>query len=419
MYFREAIKMRISLLLAGFLLAVPALSQAKTLEELLVEKGVITKNEASMTDGEAPGFIIWKDGTRINYPSEGVTASVTTLLQERYTYSDNDEDSGEKNTSSFDTRRARVFLSGTALNEEFAYMLQADFVGDSDETKDNQKSPSMKDAYIVWKPCDGMAFKFGQMRTAVSRQYNTSPAKLQFVERSVVSDYMQLGRQQGLLATQELVDGMVEVGAGIYNGESDGEGENLSGVDTRQTGIVNMRVNAMGKTNSHNEGDESDLDYTEDMAVSFGGAYAHSSANNDLGAGLEHTNRDTVSVDANLKSEGLSLHAEYFYQNQDADSFTDSVDANGFYAQAGYFLDPKTLEVAARYAFLDCDNGKASGECSGNDSINQVAATINYYFKKHNLKAQFGYEFNNEDTATSNGEDINTTKWVFQLSAYM
>lgn len=411
--------MRKFIFIVGLLFLAPAVTQAKTLEELLVEKGVITKSEAATSSNTAAaGTVTWKDGSRFSYPSEGITANVATILQERYTYTDNDADSGVKNTSSFDTRRARVLISGTALHEEFSYMLQGEFVGNDDGTSDNTKSPDLKDAYIAWKATDWLSLKFGQMRTAISRQENTSPAKLQFVERSVTSDFFQLGRQQGMLATSSLMDGSIKIGAGVYNGESDGEGRNLSGQDTRHTGILNMRVNAMGDTNSHNEGDEGDLEWTEDTSLSFGGAYAHSSANNDVGAGLENTNKDTFSVDANLKSQGLSMHAEYYYQNQDADSFSDSVDANGFYVQAGYFLDPKVLEIAARYALLDCDDGKAGGACAGNDNLNQVAATINYFFKKHNLKAQLGYEFNNQDKQDV-GEDINTNKWVFQISAYM
>jgi phosphate-selective porin OprO/OprP len=407
--------MRKSILIAGLILLTPAVSQAKTLEELLVEKGVITKSEGAAASEGAPGSLSWKNGNRMSYPSEGVTANVATQLQERYAFTDRDEDSGEKNTSSFETRRARIIVSGTALHEEFSYVVQTDFVGDTEA--DGTKSPELRDAYIKWAACDWLALKFGQMKTGISRQFNTSSAKLQFVERSAVSDFMDLDRQQGIQASSDLADGMIDVAVGMYNGESDGEGRNLPGNDTKETVVLNARVNALGKMDSYEEGD---VNWTEDMAVTVGGAYAHSSQNADFGAGMESGDKDTVSVDANLKSNGLSVHAEYFYQNQDADSFQDSVDANGFYVQAGFFLDPKVLEIAARYALLDCDDGQAGGECAGNDSINQAAATINYYFKKHNLKAQFGYELTNEDPeGGGSGNDSNTNKWVFQVSAYM
>lgn len=404
--------MRKSIVVAGLLLLAPSVTQAKTLEELLVEKGVITKGEAA-SSSTSGGSWTWKNGNRVSYPSEGVTANIATQLQERYTFTDNDEDSGLKNTSSFETKRARITVSGTALHEEFSYVLQTDFVGHSE---DGTKSPDLRDAYLKWAACDWTAIKFGQFKTAVSRQFNTSSSKLQFVDRSGVSEYFDLGRQQGAGITADLMDGELEVGAAIFNGESDGEGRNRPGVDTKETGVLQARWNAMGEMDPYAEGD---IDYTEDAAVNIGAAFAFSSANNDLGAGEEDTDKDTLSVDANLKMEGLSVHGEYFYQNQDADSYADSVDVNGFYLQAGYFLDPKTLEVAARYGYLSCDDGKGDGDCAGNDNINQVAATINYYFWKHNLKAQAGYELTNEDIAGAGGDDINTNKWIFQLSAYL
>lgn len=404
--------MRKSVILAGVLLLTPAISQAKTLEELLVEKGVITKGEAT-SGGDSGGSLGWSNGTRISYPSEGVTTTIATQLQERYTYTDNDEDSGEKNTSSFETRRARVIVSGTALHNEFSYVLQTDFVGRNDE---GTSSPELRDAYLKWETCDWTSLKLGQFKTGVSRQFNTSSSKLQFVDRSVASEYMDLDRQQGIGASMDPWEGQLLLGAAMFNGESDGERRNRGGVDTRHTSVLNARWNALGKMDSFEEGD---ISQTEDMAVSLGGAWAHSSLNTTVGDALENGDKDTFSVDANMKYQGWSIHGEYYYQNQDSDSLADSIDTNGFYVQAGVFLDPKVLEVAARYSLVDCDDGNGSGSCSGNDTLSQAAATINYYFWKHNLKAQLGYEFLSEDPEASGSDDINTNKWIFQLSAYL
>jgi phosphate-selective porin OprO and OprP len=414
--------MRKSILVAGLLLLSPAIScpatsHAKTLDELLVEKGIITKGEAASASSGAAGSVSWKDGNRFSYPSEGVTAKVTTLLQERYTFTDNDEDSGEGNTSSFDTKRARIIVHGSALNEEFAYELETDFA-EEEHGHEGDKSPALLNAAIEWKACDWAVFKMGQFKTGVSRQWNTDPAKLQFVNRTLVSDYMDLGRQQGLSATGNIADGQIELSAGVFNGESDGEGQNHSGNDTDHTGIVSARWNAVGKLDPSAEGD---IDYTEDAALSVGAVYAHSAGNNAVGTStvLEDTDKDTINADLSFKYQGWSAAAEYYYQSQDADSYADSVDVNGFYVQVGYFLDPKVLEVAARYGLLDCDSGQGIGVCSGNDQINEVDATVNYYFWKHNLKAQLGYELINEDPIGAGTSGINTNRWIFQLSAYL
>jgi hypothetical protein len=42
---------------------------------------------------------------------------------------------------------------------------------------------------------------------------------------------------------------------------------------------------------------------------------------------------------------------------------------------------------------------------------------INHYWWKHNLKAQLNYDHVNE-RVLGEGDDINTNKWLLQLSSY-
>jgi phosphate-selective porin len=401
--------MRKATLIAALFLLTPTVSQAKTLEELLVEKGVITKGEAAGSTSAAASKVYWNNGTRVDFPDTGFTTTIATQLQTRYTFADNDEGVGQVNTSSFDVHRARLIVSGTALNKEFSYRLSTDFVGGTDT--DNPDSPAVRDAYIQWQPClDDLGVRLGAFKTGISRQFNTDQSALQFVDRSTASEYFTLGRQNGAALMKTFADGMIEASAAIFNGSSDGEGPNLSGTDTLHTGVASVRVNPMGKMNAYEEGD---LDYTEDTALSLGAAYAYGDATNaKLG---NETN--TINVDANLKSNGLSLSGEYFHQNVNPDEGSD-VSPSGFYAQAGYFLTPKKLELAARYGYTDCDNGKASGVCAGFDSISEAAATINYFFWRNSLKAQLGYSHQASDLTDTSASDVKNNKYVFQLSSY-
>jgi len=389
-----------SVLLAGL----PGISQAGSLEDLLVEKGVITKGEASGMKASGPAKVYWNRGTRIDFPDNGFTFGFNTLFQSRYSFIDSDL---SDNVSTFDVVSARLMANGTALNEEFAYKVEGDLVG---ESVDGERTPTLKDAYLAWSPC-GWTLKMGQFKTLVSRQYANSEYALQFADRSVATDFFNLGRQAGLHGSTSLMDGQIELGAGIFNGESDGEGTNRSGVDTNHTGIVDVRWNAMGKMNIKEEGD---VDYTEDAALSLGARYAYSDYQ--TGDDLMDVGGDTIGVDVNFKSQGFSFHGEFFNANVDPDVGEDQ-DSSGFYAQAGYFLDPKTWEVAARYSMVDCDNGSAWGDCSGNDQISEWAATINHYWWAHYLKAQLGYF--HTTTEPVSGEDIEDNRWVFQLSSYL
>ena len=53
--------MRKLTVLAALLLLVPTVSQAKSLEDLLVEKGVITKSEARGSSHDSGAKVYWKD----------------------------------------------------------------------------------------------------------------------------------------------------------------------------------------------------------------------------------------------------------------------------------------------------------------------------------------------------------------------
>jgi phosphate-selective porin OprO and OprP len=50
--------------------------------------------------------------------------------------------------------------------------------------------------------------------------------------------------------------------------------------------------------------------------------------------------------------------------------------------QAGYFIIPNNLEVAARYGYIDPNRSVS------NDLRSEVAGAVSYYFNKHNLKLQ-------------------------------
>jgi phosphate-selective porin OprO and OprP len=432
-------------LLAALVLFSPVASEAKTLEELLVEKGVITRSEASTTSQGNQAKVYYNEGTRIDFPGEGFTLKVRTMLQGRYTFNDEDEKFAQDesapaanwngvngtrtNTSSFDIVRARIVLEGTALYEEFAYKVEGDFVGTSTENLyfqdlvDSRKEPNLKDAYITWQPCEGYGTQMGQFRTFISRQFRTNDAYLQFADRSIVSDYNYLGWQQGIAQHADLADGLVQVSAGVFNGLSDGEGNNRTGVDTNHTVMGTIRLNPTEK--KIDPFVEGDVDYSEDLGVSLGAAYAYSEAHQTLGPvrnRAQDVSYNHVSSDLNLKYSGFSIHGEYFYQGgelQHGNGFDYS--SNGGYVQTGFFISPRELELAGRYSYLDCDGGAAPGFCSGKDFVSEASGTINYYFWKHSIKAQLGYSNIHEDftqAAASGSFKANTNRWTFQLSSY-
>jgi len=387
-------------------LAIPALGHAKSLEDLLVEKGVITRAEASSNTAAAGAKILYKGGTRFEFPDSGFTSQFNTQIQSRYVYTDNDK---KDDTSSFEMRRVRLIVSGTALHNEFNYFLQADFVGTKNE--DGARVPDVRDAYIQWNPSESVGLRMGQFKVFVSRQESNSSSKLQFADRSVASNLFELGRQGGLSGRYTGMDGNLFLGAGIWNGESDGEGRNKPGTDTRHTGAVTARYTAIGKMDAMEEGD---LSHTESAALNFGFAYAYGQTNE----GGDKIDKHTVDADVNLKYQGASVHSEFFYRKLNADGSSESVEPLAFYLQGGYFVVPEKVELAARYGFADCDDGAFDKLiCSGNGKVQQVTAGVNYFFWKHSLKAQLNWDWIRGEPVDESAEDVDTNRIIFQVSS--
>ncbi|NLF24808.1 MAG: hypothetical protein GX589_04025 [Deltaproteobacteria bacterium] len=384
------------------LLLAPALSQAKSLEDLLVEKGVITQGEASAAG--APK-VWWEKGTRIDFPDKGFTVGVRTDLQTRYTFTDNAE--GIPNSSSFDVKRARVNVSGTALNKEFSYLLSSDFA----------RTAQLKDFYLQWHTTECTALKMGQFKPAISRQYNSSKTTLQFPDRSIANEVFHIERQPGLSGYMDLLeDSPLRVTAQVFNGESDDEGINQPGVDTRQTGVIAARWAAMGNMDPFVEGD---IGWTEEPALNLGAAYSYSDAQNESDEFEVKSTIHRVSADVSFKQAGLSVQGEFYWGRAEAkDDEYEAHNLVGFYTQAGYFIMPKELELAARYSYVDCDDGKAvyDSYCVGNKSLDGVDVSINYYFWEHYLKAQLAWAFLREDPV-GDEDRLNINRWMLQLSA--
>lgn len=387
------------------LLALPLLARARTLEELLAEKGVISKNEAASVtrgfqgDARSAPKVFWNDGTRVEFPENGFSVRIATFLQTRYSFTDAPE--GQQNISDFDVNTARIDISGTALHDEFSYRFEYD---GSDR--------HMKNVYLQWNPCEFGYARLGQFKTAVSRQFNSTDWKLMFADRSYASNFFSYGYQKGARAEARLLDGDVVAGASIYNGNSDGEGEYASGIDTKHLASADLRWDALGKMDPYEEGD---INVTDDPALNLGAVYAYSAQNNKINGIDDKLGVNRVNVDASFKFKGFGANAEYYVSRESPD-INDNVTTQGGYAQAGYFVLPKQLELALRWGLVDCDEGKGYGDCSGMDNVNQATAGINYYFWKHNLKAQLNYDYLR--LKPTEGDVLHNNRWLFQLSSY-
>jgi phosphate-selective porin OprO/OprP len=109
----------------------------------------------------------------------------------------------------------------------------------------------------------------------------------------------------------------------------------------------------------------------------------------------------TYGFDAAFKWRGFSAQGEYFGGKAEGQNRGRTVHSRGYYGQAGYFLLPKKLEVAARYSSVDPNREKTQ------DLQIEVTGAMSYYFEGHNLKIQGDYTNIHTQLATAGKQPTN------------
>lgn len=386
-------------------LAPPA--EAKTLEEILREKGVITEEdykEATKKSDVAsyqPG-----KGITLSTRDGKTTAQVGGRLQARYTFQD--ADAGE-DTSNFSIRRMRLWLQGNVFSKDLFYKFQSDFGSGDGE---------LLDAYAGYEFADPFALTLGQYKPPQSRQELTSSGSQLFVDRSLANETFNLGRDIGLTASGQFADHRVEYMVGVFNGNGPNQGNAgnehmIAGrIDVNPLGAFKMdeagwpeekpllnigasyarekmTASDAGEINGDNDVLDKALDIDGIGEAAFAAAF---------GDELEW---NVYTANLHLKWLGATLGAEYYRLNAEPDAGSDW-DADGYYVQAGYQVIPKTLEVAARYSAIESKDDNAFEKFDKSET----QFGVNYYFARHNAKLQADYTVVNDDLNDNRDDNL-------------
>jgi phosphate-selective porin len=386
--------------------------QAKSLEEILREKGVITEEdykEAVKNNDMA----FYKPGRGITVETRDgkFSANVGGRMQVRYTYTDFD-DSAVDDSSSFFIQRMKVWLQGNAFHKDLTYRFQHDF-----------RSGNLEDAYIGYKFAEPFKLTIGQMKPAQARQELNPSSKSLFVERSLANDTFNVGRDLGVQATGSFAEHLVEYRIGGFNGN--GPNRNNGGDDHMVA--LRLDINPLGEV----EMDESSFG-DENLLLNIGGSFISSNfvsaaaddVNNDnevweqvlgdpddvlfaatFGDELEY---ELYTVNLHSRWRGATFGAEYYFLDAEPDEGGD-FDADGYYIQGGYMIIPNTLELAARYSAIESDDGDAPELFDEQ----QYQLGVNYYLAKHNAKLQADFTHINDD------ENDDADDNIFRLQAQL
>jgi len=332
------------------------------------------------------------------------------LFQFGYTGLDVDE---ARDTNNFTVFRNRFYFKGKAFDKALDYKVQIEANG----------SVTLRDAYVNWDICDWAEFRAGQFKVPYGRQTLTSSSKLQFIERTVVDQTFSFGRDVGVMLhdtmpVQEDGEAMVEYNFGLFNGE----GRNFGANDNNWfMWALRFGVYPLGM-----------VKYSEGRAMAgpdpkFGvaGSYV-SEKGRPFASEIETT---AWEIDGVVVWEGLFLTGEWF-QNEVDPSGGDSVDTDGWYAQAGYLIPNSDVEVIGRYGMIDWD-----GDATSLDDTTDWAIGFAYYIKGHGHPFKIvvffgqtetdeqsmsgsgggGFPFPNGESFSPTVGDTNYLKILFQL----
>ncbi len=371
-------------------------ASAKSLEDVLKEKGVITEADYKEVTKSAP--IQYKLGKGFTFTSqdEKFQTTIGGRMQFRYTFDDNA--TGKQDVSKWEAKRTRIWLDGYAYTKDLSYHLEIDPTALASSS--NYKG--LVDAWMNYKLMDEVQLKVGQTKVPWGRQELISDSALELVDRSVAEDKMKVDYDTGAMLNGKIAKGLAYYYLGVFGG---------AGQTQAQTTNDNMLaarvvVNPLGDFSNY----EGDLANSQKPLLSIGADYFRQTLTGSQAAGFNTKapyatgwivpglkdaggalaaatgkfDVDSYGVDAAFKWMGISLQGEYMLGQAESQSLTTGnlVRSQGFYAQAGYMIIPGKFEAAVRYSYLDPNRDAA------NDTLTEQIGGLSYYFNKHQLKVQ-------------------------------
>jgi hypothetical protein len=358
-------------------------------------------------------------------------------VQVLYTFNDRESDvnttatttsPGDRDTSSFRLRRGRLVWDGHAFTKDLKYHLNL-------ETPGTTQGTHLLDYYVNYSglPEIGkyVAIKGGQFKVPFSRQRLNSSSSFQLIDRSIVNDEFNLDRDVGVDFHRNLFGEKFEYHLGIFTGHG----------TNRRTENADNNMLYVGRIAWHPFGffdyKETDYDHSKSLMATVGFAAAHN-AGGEIRTGAVRTAvsddlyMNLFTIDGGLKYKGFSLLTEAFLRSlrEPAGVSTRSNRTNGigYMVQGGYFVIPKRLEVASRYAWLDREFNKDKDDVAilvgegttrrtlGSDE--EITFGLNYYFNGHKNKLQADVSRLDQGfLRTSSASLVNDDKetWRFRL----
>jgi len=360
---------------AGILaaLAIVQNADAKSLEEILKEKGVITEADYKEVSKNKP--LDYKLGKGFTFTSADEKFQLTLggRMQYRYTFYDHDGDTADY--SRFEAKRIRLITQGYAFTKDLTYKMEIDPV----QLASSPSNGGLTDCFINYKVMNELQLLFGQTKVKYAYSNIQSDGALMFVDRVPWIGSFAPGYELGAFVHGKLAGGIVDYALSGTNGD----GQTTAGSTNHNAFAARVGFSPLGAMAN----DEPDLAISKKPLFTVGANYFYNNLNADENkssygkAWNGYKDLQNFGFDAHFKWLGLALQGEALFAQGDNKTTDAGKRAMGWYTQLGYNITPK-IGVAVRYSQYDKDRAK-----SGDLQTEQLGA-ISYYFDKHNLKVQ-------------------------------
>ena len=162
---------------------------AQSLEDILKEKGIITKEEYEKVTQKSPVSYILGEGFTFVAPGERFKLNMATRLQFRYTYTDKDLVNGDvSDIENWQVRRLKFSLAGYIFTKDIPYRMEVNFAESTSPT-----NRIMQTIRFGYRFLDEIQIQAGQYRVPFLRQWETNDEFMEFVEAFECCGYLQNG----------------------------------------------------------------------------------------------------------------------------------------------------------------------------------------------------------------------------------
>jgi phosphate-selective porin OprO/OprP len=404
------------MLMITFYATVVRADQTDKLIKILIDKGIITSDEAKSLEKEVKGEasekevkkeaspaedwtkkieVGYKKGAYIKTPDDRYSLKLNVRTQGLFKY-ENQEDA--KDTASFSVKRARLLAGGNMFYPWMQYFTQVTLEG---------SSAALRDAYIEAAYYDWAKPRIGQYKVPFDREFLTSAFSLELIDRSIASNTFNLGRDIGVQVSGKFLQDQFNYAVGMFNGS----GANQVNQDQNFMYVGRLVYTPWGPF-PYSEG-ALDTPASPKLAVGAAGAYMpglEPGERKTLAGPLGNTsivpvNSDVYELTADLTFKYLNFFFEggYYFRNIDPEKPTTygSENAQGFFLQGGYFLVPKKFELAGRYSWVNPNDPNQTND----NEQQEYTGGLSYYIDGHNLKLQANYSYFDNESTTGNQND--------------